>query len=386
MKLIINKEVNKRYVFLYILPLSLIFCATLCQLYGSDNFLFSLLLQVRAISIIFFSFIGYYLCRNYKSGSLSKKAFVFSFYCYFITIVILQPNDLLTIAATLLFWPVTLWIGEKSRFSKETFNISALVIALFCNYMSYITITSNTNVELIMSLDQNQAVGAANSIYLILSTFPFVFLITNKKYRIALLILPILAFFMANKTTCLFAALASVGYYFFDDLRYSRSKWKIIATAILAVWIVLHFSENLIDFESIWEDVNSDVDSGGNGRVDIIGNVWSHFLNKGIINLLFGSGYFAVAMDTNLSAHNDFLEILYDYGILGLVLFILFWISLIRYRKGLPMESNIYRVYIISLIIYACTCLGSNFIVQQINMLFFALLWGTIDKYPIDKK
>lgn len=386
MKLIINKEVNKRYVFLYIVPLSLIFCATLCQLYGSDNFLFSLLLQVRAISIIFFSFIGYYLCRKYKSGSLSKKAFVFSFYCYLITIVILQPNDLLTIAATILFWPVTLWIGEKSRFSTETFNISALVIALFCNYMSYITITSNTNVELMMSLDQNQAVGAANSIYLILSTFPFVFLITNKKYRIALLILPILAFFMANKTTCLFAALASVGYYFFDDLRYSRSKWKIIATAILAVWIVLHFSENLIDFESIWEDVNSDVDSGGNGRVDIIGNVWSHFLNKGIINLLFGSGYFAVAMDTNLSAHNDFLEILYDYGILGLVLFILFWISLIRYRKGLPMESNIYRVYIISLIIYACTCLGSNFIVQQINMLFFALLWGTIDKYPIDKK
>ena len=385
MKLIINKAVNKRYVFLYILPLSLIFCATLCQLYGSENFLFSLLLQARAISIIFFSFIGYYLCKTYKSGRLSKNAFVFSFYCYFITIVILQPNDLLTIAATILFWPITLWIGEKSRFSTETFKISALIIALICNYMSYFTITSKTNVELMMSLEQNQAVGAANSIYLILSTFPFIFLVTNKKYRIALLILPILAFLVANKTTCLLAALASVGYYFFNDLRYSKSKWKIIATAILIVWAVSYYSGNLIDFESILEDVNSDVDSGGNGRVDIIGNVWSHFINKGIINILFGSGYFAVAMDTNLSAHNDFLEILYDYGFLGLVLFVLFWISLIKYRKRLPMSSNIYRVYIISLIIYACTCFGSNFIVQQINMLFFALLWGTIDKYPIDK-
>lgn len=385
MKPIINKAVNKRYVFLYILPLSLIFCATLCQLYGSENFLFSLLLQARAISIIFFSFIGYYLCKTYKSGRLSKNAFVFSFYCYFITIVILQPNDLLTIAATILFWPITLWIGEKSRFSTETFKISALIIALICNYMSYFTITSKTNVELMMSLEQNQAVGAANSIYLILSTFPFIFLVTNKKYRIALLILPILAFLVANKTTCLLAALASVGYYFFNDLRYSKSKWKIIATAILIVWAVSYYSGNLIDFESILEDVNSDVDSGGNGRVDIIGNVWSHFINKGIINILFGSGYFAVAMDTNLSAHNDFLEILYDYGFLGLVLFVLFWISLIKYRKRLPMSSNIYRVYIISLIIYACTCLGSNFIVQQINMLFFALLWGTIDKYPIDK-
>ena len=119
--------------------------------------------------------------------------------------------------------------------------------------------------------------------------------------------------------------------------------------------------------------------------MDIIGNVWSHFLNKGFINLLLGSGYFAVAMDTHLSAHNDFMEILYDYGFLGLVLFVLFWISLIKYRKKLPMSSNIYRVYVISLIIYACTCLGSNFIVQQINMLFFALLWGTIDKYSTDK-
>ena len=382
----INDKVNKKYVFLYILPLSLVFCATLCQLYGSENFLFSLLLQVRAGSIIIFSLIGYYLCKTYKSGSLAKYAFIFSFYCYFVTIIILQPNEILTIAATILFWPITLWIGEKSRFSIKTFNVTAFIIALICNYMSYVTITSKINENLMMSLEKEQAVGAANSIYLILSTFPFIFLVSNKKYRIALLVLPILAFLVANKTTCLLAALASVVYYFFNDLRYSKNKWKIIATTILAVWAVVYFSESFIDFESLWEDINSDVDSGGNGRVDIIGNVWSHFLNKGIINLLFGSGYFAVAMDTNLSAHNDFLEILYDYGILGLVLFILFWISLIRYRKGLPMESNIYRVYIISLIIYACTCLGSNFIVQQINMLFFALLWGTIDKYPIDKK
>ena len=53
----INDKVNKKYVFLYILPLSLIFCATLCQLYGSENFLFSLLLQVRAGSIIIFSLV-----------------------------------------------------------------------------------------------------------------------------------------------------------------------------------------------------------------------------------------------------------------------------------------------------------------------------------------
>ena len=76
MKLIINKAVNKRYVFLYILPLSLIFCATLCQLYGSENFLFSLLLQARAISIIFFSFIGYYLCKTYCRKTLLSFHFI----------------------------------------------------------------------------------------------------------------------------------------------------------------------------------------------------------------------------------------------------------------------------------------------------------------------
>ena len=248
--------------------------------------------------------------------------------------------------------------------------------------MSYVTITSKTNEDLMLSLELDKAVGAANSIYLVLSTFPFIFLVSNKKYRIALLVLPIIAFLVANKTTCLLAALASVGYYFFDDLRYSKSKWKIIVTAILTVWAVAYFSGDFIDFESILDDVNSDVDSGGNGRVDIIGNVWFHFIDKGLINLLFGSGYFAVAMDTHLSAHNDFLEILYDYGIVGLVLFLCFWFSLIKKRRQLPISSNIYRVYIISLLIYLCTCLGSNFIVQQINMLFFALLWGTIDKYP----
>lgn len=384
MKLSINKNVNRKYVFLYVLPLSLIFCATLCQLYGSENFLFSLLLKVRAISIILFSIIGFNLCKRYRSKNLSRYAFLFSFYSYFITIVVLLPNDLLAIGATILFWPITLWIGEKSKFSTETFDLSALIIAVVCNYMSYVIISRSSNVELMMSLDPNQAVGAANSIYLVLSTFPFIFLVSNKKLRIVLLILPILAFLTANKTTCLMAALVSIGYYFYNDLKNSKSKWKILLGVVLVVFTISYFSESIIDFESIWEDINDDVDSGGNGRVDIIGKVLTHFINKGIIQQLFGSGYFAVAADTHLSAHNDFLEVLYDYGIVGLILFLSFWTALIKQRSKLPMNTNVYRVYIISLIIYACTCFGSNFIVQQINMLFFAVLWGTIDKYSTE--
>ena len=292
----------------------------------------------------------------------------------------------MAIGAIIFFWPITLWIAEKSYFTTDSFELSAVIIAIICNLMSVTTILGRSNIELLESMDLSQAVGAINSIYLVLSTFPFVFLISNNKLKFFLLILPIMAFIMSGKTTCIASSLLCTAYFFFSTIMHSNSKIKIFMMVIIVFYVIFYIGDSFVNFGSLLEGISLDLDSGGNGRINIIKNVLTHYMNKGIINQILGSGFFAVATDTKLSAHNDFLEVLYDYGVVGLILFLVFWYQLIKKRKQQPSGTNIHVVYDISLIIYICSCLASNFIVQQINMLFFALLWGTIDKYPIISK
>ena len=379
----ISRRTKWSYILLYVIPLSLVFYATLCQLYGITNSLFSLLLSTRAISIIIFSFLGFLMVDRRRSSSLSKKALIFATYCFLITFLLSYNSDLIAVGATIFFWPITLWIGEKSYHSKETFELSALIVSVICNLMSITTIIGRTTIEVMESLEYSQAVGAINSIYLVLSTFPFIFLVPNQKLKIGFMILPMLAFLVSGKTTCIAASMVSVCYFFYKSIKNSRHRFTIFFLAIVAIITIIRFSNSLVDYETLLTGFNDDIYSGGNGRLDIVHDVLDRYSRKDFLSQMFGSGYSAVANETQLSAHNDFLEVLYDYGIIGLSLFAVFWINLIKNRRKLSSDSNIRLVYDISLIIYISSCLASNFIVQQINMLFFAMLWGTIDKYSV---
>lgn len=369
------------YILLYVIPLSLVFYATLYQLFGITNSLFNLLLSTRAISIIVLSLLGFLMARGNNSGSLSKIALLFASYCFLITFIQSYNSDLIAIGATIFFWPITLWIGEKSRYSKETFELSALIVSVVCNLMSITTIVGRSSIEIMESLEYSQSIGAINSIYLVLSTFPFIFLIPNRELKIGFMILPLLAFLVSGKTTCIAASLISVCYFFYKNIKNSRNRLTIFLLVITTIIVIIKFFSSFVDYEALLSGFNDDIYSGGNGRLDIIHEVLERYSRKDFLTQVFGSGYSAVAIETPLSAHNDFLEVLYDYGIVGFTLFAVFWINLVKKRRNLSINTDIRLVYDISLIIYMSSCLASNFIIQQINMLFFALLWGTIDKY-----
>ena len=72
-------------------------------------------------------------------------------------------------------------------------------------------------------------------------------------------------------------------------------------------------------------------ETGGNGRVDIYLNIWNQFKHSSIPEQLFGHGYMAVKrINYDILAHNDFLQLLYDGGLMGVLLYLIFWFFLIR--------------------------------------------------------
>lgn len=378
----IFKKIDKDYIFLYILPLSLIFYATLAELYGVNNIIVRLLLSSRMAALVVISLVGVYHTNKYCKTYLSDQAFIFSNYCFIITLINNGISfELVSAIGTIYFWPLTLWIAEKSSFKQINYEVSVWIITIVCILMSYYTIIGHIIEFEYEDIDYATVVGRFNSIYLVLSVFPFIFLISDKKSQVCALILPILAFLISQKTTCLLAALSSVIYYYFSDIRHSSNMLKIIISLFVGAFVLLYFGKDIFDINVILFDVQDDFNTGGNGRSEQYTLLWEHYIQNDVLRIVFGSGIFAVARDTHLSAHNDFLEILYDYGITGFILFILFWKRLIQDRNTLPKGSNSRLVFNVSLIVYFCVCMASNFMIQQIPMLFFALMWGNIKKY-----
>lgn len=87
------------------------------------------------------------------------------------------------------------------------------------------------------------------------------------------------------------------------------------------------------EYGAVMERMTSIADDGGSGRTSVwlttIGMIQA---TKGL-PFLIGHGFSTVVRDSilELSAHNDFLEAWYDFGLVGMVLYIAALVSLVRY-------------------------------------------------------
>ena len=95
--------------------------------------------------------------------------------------------------------------------------------------------------------------------------------------------------------------------------------------------------------------------------------LWKNQLTGSVKHWLIGDGYNAVLLAHIckdgvgggwVSAHNDFLEIIYDYGIVGFALYISFLVMLIR--TGIKMQKMHYE--------YASAFMGTVIMVIVMSM------------------
>ena len=140
-------------------------------------------------------------------------------------------------------------------------------------------------------------------------------------------------------------------------------------------------SNKYIEFSTLLDNSQEDFSSGGNGRAEIMSKVL-YLLNyeSNTSSIIFGHGVNAISRTIGIGGHNDFLEVLYCYGIIGLVLFITFLIYLIKEIRILL--SNTHRIaFYISIIILFFALSASKLIATQIGLLPLSILWGTLLAY-----
>lgn len=163
-------------------------------------------------------------------------------------------------------------------------------------------------------------------------------------YLISFVVFVVAICLLLSRGTILFLII-SLTYYFRKSIfRLSSVKYYILITLLLCVSYHMGF------FDSVIERFLSEDFATGSGRINIWRQGIDTFFNKDLFVILFGAGAnqastMAASGDINWSPHNNYLEILYNYGIFGLIIFVLFFMSLFFTSK--TNEKQTMLVYII---------------------------------------
>lgn len=170
--------------------------------------------------------------------------------------------------------------------------------------------------------------------YWILFLFPILLYTPYKWLRYAGLVLVGAVLFASFKRGGILAfGFGLFAYLFVKEILIGRKINKLIyfLIALFAMAVVFIVVDNALD-NVFTERFLNIKDDGGSNRDQVWATTWQMIQQSDFENLLFGHGHNSVLTNSplGLSAHNDFLECIYDYGIFGSLFYFMLHISLIR--------------------------------------------------------
>lgn len=199
-----------------------------------------------------------------------------------------------------------------------------------------------------------------NGSYLILGLVPFVCL---AKKRIIHLLCFAVCFYLiltAYKRGPIVIFFVCMTYYFLNSTKLSS---KRIGTTLL---VIVAFSMGFLFFTDFFEGSDllqerwtATIEGSSSGRDSISSLMLDVFMNSNIIQLLFGHGAYGTLSLTRRLAHNDWLQILVDQGVIGISVFVFFCWCLIKQWKTSDNSCNAKKSYGMFLIIFLLTSIVS---------------------------
>jgi hypothetical protein len=217
--------------------------------------------------------------------------------------------------------------------------------------------------------------------YLILWLLPLL-LINKSKINISILFLGIIVILLAAKRGPIIAIILSSLSVFFLNKRNRTIYLKVFILVSVFLFIsYLILPEIFVKFFSKWSRESQYFDFAGNltsSRSDFWSILVNKWLNGKYYQIIFGFGFFKVPsvlsenIGVDLFAHSDWIEIMYDNGLLGIFIFSLIHFSAIKSLR----LAKFYNCKDTNLLIYIyLTYLFSNFYTQSTIGLQHCWFW-----------
>ena len=227
----------------------------------------------------------------------------------------------------------------------------------------------------------------SNASYPILYLLPFMLCHRNKALKIGFMIVVLIVVMYSLKRGGIVAlSCGLITYFYISQIRIKNRKISIVPAISLIIVIVgllyfiRYFNENILS-GMLSDRLSDSVDSGGSGRLDIYKYYWNVFKDSSLSQLIIGRGWLGSIRSGSmgLTCHNDILEVLIDFGIIGLSLYTIFIISLIKMcRKMIKNKHEYAPAMSASIAILLVNSMVSHIIIYPSYLIIFSLFWGFI--------
>lgn len=236
-------------------------------------------------------------------------------------------------------------------------------------------------------------------IFSIIIFIPLLFYIKSPLLKYGLLLSILYVVILSTKRTALIAVCGSTVIYIMTHLHeLKRIKFKFVLL-IIAVFICLIFIGSNLTSEYTKEAINITFDrmsnlsdSSNEEREFIYATMFLKIANSSLPSIIFGHGYNAVTKDIfGHPAHNDYLEITYDYGVVAAFFYVLLLSSfLVKFfynqkttHLSLSDNSHILITFVTIVILNSANCFITN--ATYIYVCMFCIGW-TLESTELKKK
>lgn len=298
---------------------------------------------------------------------------------------------LLTDIVYVLFCPVSFLFAYKliSVNSSKYFSFKSLFVVCFIeSLILYYFILGSRGVLM------NLVLESSNEIYYPLLLIPWVLLMKNERVKFVFFVLLAIAILYSTKRGALLVLLLIlIPYYIHLGKTVFRSRFLMVFLLIILSFsslIVFHQIDERLD-NRLSSRIESVEEDRGSGRLDI----WSAVLHQqgrsSFIEWLFGHGHnsvqkYVIVFKKGYSAHNDYLQVLFDYGIFSLIVLLIF--IYYRFRRLMYLYHNnhyFFFSYYSSLVLFVVLSMLSHLIKYPTCFVFIVMYWAMVESL-IDKK
>lgn len=195
-----------------------------------------------------------------------------------------------------------------------------------------------------------------NTGYNFLHIFPLLFF-WNKKpiLQYALLAYLFIFIIMGMKRGAILIGAICLIWFIYRTYKSSTRKQRLLLIILTAIGLIaggIYISDFYNNSEYFQYRVEQTLDGNSSGRDDIYSILWNHFINQGsIFNMIIGEGAMETINIAGNYAHNDWLELLTCQGLLGVIIYIAYYISLYTTFRRNRNNSLIYNILGMCLVI-----------------------------------
>lgn len=241
-------------------------------------------------------------------------------------------------------------------FSEKEILTRKHLIAFFLFVLPVFILQFNRSIHQ-LRLEEMREEVVDNTVYLFIGLLPFVFLFRNK--LLSFLFLMIIWFYMIQsaKRAAIVCGIAALVLIVFEYLYASEGKAKIkryFVSIVLLIAVGYYGYGLYAQNQYLMERMALMMEGYSSGRdvlIETLFGVW--FQSDRLIPYLFGFGYNASSLHTVHVSHNDWVDMLVSFGLMGIIvyftLFRLLFMQLLR--KGWAREKKIILILVLSIAI-----------------------------------